>query len=136
MAKDSRISQTSDLIPQLDEDLQFTGLSGKINVEGIINYVLYQITVAKTQGAEESYGELVEFLEMFMSPYKDIKYTEEIKELKEDIEKQENSIHPKQRTNIVAYMFRGYVDRKFEALIKLLDRNNLLLDKEMREEIL
>lgn len=124
----------SDIIPQLDDDL-FESLSGRINVEGIINYALYQIAMAKASRDENIYGELVEFIDIFISPYADEEYNNEIKDIKEEADTENTRIHPKQRKNLQSYMFYNYVDLKFKAIINLLARKGLLLDKEINQEV-
>lgn len=103
--------------------------SSDIAFSAILRFVLIQIAVAKAQINSEAYYNLVSLLETLLSPYFDEDYNKAITKTQSDMVDDLNATHPKSRDDSFDMMQYNENERKLQALVKLMSRRDLLLDK-------
>jgi len=111
-------------------DIESFKATGDISYPAILRFALIQITIAKANSNPDMYNHLIDHLETFLTPYLDEEYNNSLKAIE--------GIRGKERKKIDPYETREFRDldneayeAKLKALIKLMERKNLLLEREM-----
>lgn len=88
-------------------------------------YNLLFITKLKCEGDYTKYYFAVDNLRIFLSPFVDEKFNNNLTKIKELYEKEQNSIHPF-RDGVGENLYLSYIDEVFEEIMGLLHRRNFI----------
>ena len=104
--------------------------TGNISYVAVLRYNLLQIINAKANDNTGIYISLIDMLENMLIPYSDDKYEKGLKEIDNVRDKETKKIKPSSLSSEHDDLIDEAYEAKLKLLMLLMDRNNLLLDKE------